>query len=43
MIIAKVPLAILAVEAGFCDQSHFTPAFRRHYGVTPARFRAVHR
>jgi AraC family transcriptional regulator len=43
MIIAKVPLAILAVEAGFCDQSHFTRAFRRHYGVTPARFRAMHR
>ena len=33
----------LAVEAGFCDQSHFTRAFGRQYGVTPARFRAMHR
>ena len=40
---ADVPLAALAVEAGFCDQSHFTRAFRRQYGVTPARFRAMHR
>jgi AraC family transcriptional regulator len=40
---ADVPLAVLAVEAGFCDQSHFTRAFRRQYGVTPARFRAMHR
>ncbi|TML09662.1 MAG: helix-turn-helix transcriptional regulator [Actinobacteria bacterium] len=38
-----LPLAVLAVEAGFCDQSHFTRAFRRLYGVTPARFRAMHR
>jgi AraC family transcriptional regulator len=36
-------LAPLAVEAGFCDQSHFTRAFKRLYGVTPARFRAMHR
>jgi AraC family transcriptional regulator len=36
-------LAVLAVEAGFCDQSHFTRAFGRQYGVTPARFRAMHR
>jgi AraC family transcriptional regulator len=40
---ADLPLAVLAVEAGFCDQSHFTRAFGRHYGVTPARFRAMHR
>ena len=40
---ADLPLAVLAVEAGFCDQSHFTRAFGRQYGVTPARFRAMHR
>ena len=40
---ADLPLAELAVEAGFCDQSHFTRAFGRQYGVTPARFRAMHR
>lgn len=39
----ETPLAVLAVEAGFCDQSHFTRAFRRLYGVTPARFRAMQR
>jgi AraC family transcriptional regulator len=41
--LADRPLAELAVEAGFCDQSHFTRAFGRQYGVTPARFRAMHR
>jgi len=39
----ETPLAVLAVEAGFCDQSHFTRAFRKLYGVTPARFRAMQR
>jgi AraC family transcriptional regulator len=37
----RQPLAFLAVEAGFCDQSHFTRAFKRQFGVTPARFRAL--
>jgi AraC-like DNA-binding protein len=30
-----------ALLAGFSDQSHMTRAFLRHFGVTPARFRAV--
>jgi AraC family transcriptional regulator len=34
------PLAEIAAEAGFADQSHFTRLFRRHFGTTPARFRA---
>jgi AraC-like DNA-binding protein len=29
----------LALDAGFYDQSHFTKAFKRHMGVTPATFR----
>jgi AraC family transcriptional regulator len=33
------PIAEIAVEAGFADQSHFTRLFRRHVGTTPARFR----
>jgi AraC family transcriptional regulator len=37
------PLAAIAAEAGFSDQSHFTREFRRHTGLTPARFRAHHR
>ena len=34
------PLAAIATEAGFADQSHFTRAFTRYVGVTPARYRA---
>jgi AraC family transcriptional regulator len=37
------PLAYLATKAGFVDQSHFTRAFRRHFGLTPARYRGAHR
>jgi AraC family transcriptional regulator len=35
------PLALIALEAGFADQSHFTIAFRREIGVTPGAFRAA--
>jgi AraC family transcriptional regulator len=34
------PLAEIAAEAGFADQSHFTRLFRRYVGTTPGRFRA---
>ena len=34
------PLAIIAQEAGFADQSHFTRVFTQAVGRTPARFRA---
>ena len=34
------PLALIALETGFGDQSHFTTIFRREMGVTPGRFRA---
>ncbi len=30
-----------AAGAGFADQSHLTRAFRRQFGVTPARYRAA--
>jgi AraC family transcriptional regulator len=33
------PIAEIAAEAGFADQSHFTRLFKRHVGTTPARFR----
>jgi AraC family transcriptional regulator len=33
------PLATVAAEAGFADQSHFTRVFRRQIGTTPARYR----
>lgn len=31
-------LADVAIEAGFCDQSHLTRCFRAHVGVTPRRY-----
>lgn len=34
------PLAEIAAEAGFADQSHFTRLFKRYVGTTPAQFRA---
>jgi len=35
------PLASIALEAGFTDQSHLTSVFRRATGMTPGRFRAA--
>ena len=32
-----------ALRAGFADQSHLTRAFVKHFGVTPARYRAATR
>lgn len=37
------PLAEIAVEAGFADQSHFTRLFWRYVGTTPARYREATR
>lgn len=34
-----MPLASIALACGFCDQSHFTHAFRTETGWTPGRFR----
>jgi AraC family transcriptional regulator len=34
------PLSEIALNVGFFDQSHFTRAFHRLVGTTPARFRA---
>ncbi len=34
------PLAEVATDCGFFDQSHFTRAFKRRMGVTPGVFRA---
>lgn len=31
-------IAEVALEAGYYDQSHFTNAFRRAFGITPAQF-----
>jgi AraC-like DNA-binding protein len=37
----EMPLAVLAAEAGFADQSYFTRAFKSHAGLTPARYRRI--
>lgn len=34
----RLPLAEIALEVGFCDQSEFTRRFRRQYGTTPGVF-----
>lgn len=34
-------LTRLALDLGFASHSHFTAAFRRHFHVTPSRFRAA--
>ena len=33
------PVAAVAQDCGFADQSHLTRAFKRHVGLTPGRFR----
>ena len=37
----EVPLADLALEAGFADQSHCTRVFKRLTGTTPGAWRAL--
>ena len=36
---ASIPLAQIALSAGFFDQSHFSAAFRRHFGIAPQAYR----
>ena len=36
---SDTPIAELAIELGFYDQSSFTQHFRRHMGVTPLQYR----
>jgi AraC family transcriptional regulator len=35
----ETPLAILAAEYGYCDQSHMTSEFRTAFGTSPGRYR----
>jgi AraC family transcriptional regulator len=38
---SDTPLAMIALAAGFADQSHLTRVFKRRTGMTPAQFRAT--
>lgn len=39
---SDTPLAQIAAQAGFADQSHFSNAFKHATGRTPGEFRAAH-
>ena len=39
LLTSKKPIASIAMNAGFCDQSHFGRAFSARYGTTPASLR----
>lgn len=36
---SSVPLALVALDLGFCSQSHFTRLFSGQIGLTPAKYR----
>ena len=36
---SELPLADIALAAGFCDQSHFTRTFKRLIGIAPSLYR----
>ena len=38
----SAPLATVAFETGFADQSHFTRTFHRLVGITPREYRRLH-
>lgn len=39
LLASDMPLAHIAIDCGFCSQSHFTTAFKAAEGITPARYR----
>ena len=43
LIYTNRPLAEIAVNHGFCDQSHFTRDFNRQLKMTPRQYRACYR
>jgi AraC-like DNA-binding protein len=43
LVYSDLPLAQVAIEAGFADQSHFNHEFRRQLGRTPGEYRLHYR
>jgi len=41
MMESRMPLVEIALDSGFCSQSHFTEAFRRRVGTSPGRWRSA--
>lgn len=41
LLIAGVPIAEVAYQTGFCDQSHLNRCFKRTLGITPGRYVAL--
>ena len=41
LLLSKQPLADIALDAGFADQTHFTRSFKRATGMTPSEFRRI--
>lgn len=39
---STLPLGDLALDCGFCDQSHLNKVFRQHTGVSPGQWRKEH-
>ncbi|MBN8927072.1 MAG: helix-turn-helix transcriptional regulator [Rhodospirillales bacterium] len=39
LLLGPLPIADIALELGFADQSHFTRVFTRHAGVPPGLWR----
>jgi AraC family transcriptional regulator len=39
LVATSLPLADIAISAGFCDQSHLTRIFKEIVGVTPGEYR----
>jgi len=43
LVFSRRPIAVVAADCGFSDQSHFTKEFRRIMGETPRSYRRTHR